>query len=300
MNIFIIHSGQDLEAVSDIKSHIETTIPDDANILVLENGGPFWKHEAKKLIKMAQMVLFIVGENSHNSANITWELKTAMAYNKFIMYYKLNSDYTINTVLHQKDSFSNKPYIYAFDSKCNLDNITNRILAYTQSEYPIFNKTLAELNKEELLEQYKIFLQTSETLVERRQMVNNFYITVNAAIVTVFTVIFSINTNIFIQAFVSLIISVLAIILDYSWMQILDSYGILNSSKMKIISIIEKQLPASLYDNEWTIMSDKLNSKRYISFTNSEKQVPRLLMIFFSVLAIVSIFLITKNYFFPT
>jgi hypothetical protein len=71
-----------------------------------------------------------------------------------------------------------------------------------------------------------------------------------------------------------ILLSIVGIILSVSWVKLLASYGDLNSSKMKIISYIEKQLPASLYDAEWAALSDKLNKRKYVSFTNSEKRVP--------------------------
>lgn len=59
---------------------------------------------------------------------------------------------------------------------------------------------------------------------------------------------------------------------------------------MKIISSIEKYLPASLYDAEWAALSDKLNKKQYVSFTDNEKQIPRIFIIIygaiFTVLAV--------------
>ncbi len=61
-------------------------------------------------------------------------------------------------------------------------------------------------------------------------------------------------------------------------MKILEAYGILNASKMKIVSLIERKLPLSLYDQEWVIMSDKLNSRKYVSFTDSEKRIPKMFL----------------------
>ncbi len=53
-----------------------------------------------------------------------------------------------------------------------------------------------------------------------------------------------------------------------------SDYGNLNSSKMKIISSIENKLPLSLYNAEWEALSDKLNKKKYVSFTKSEQVIP--------------------------
>lgn len=116
------------------------------------------------------------------------------------------------------------------------------IMRYDSGDYGLFNGSPSELNQDIILEQYKLFLQTSEDLVSRRQNVNSFYISISSASVAVMG----------------------------------GGYGNLNSSKMKIISNIEKQLPLSLFDTEWAALSDELNRKKYVSFTESEQMIPRL------------------------
>ena len=53
---------------------------------------------------------------------------------------------------------------------------------------------------------------------------------------------------------------------------------------MKIISSIEKQLPANLYDAEWAALSDILNKKKYVSFTANEKRIPTLFLMVYTVI----------------
>lgn len=69
----------------------------------------------------------------------------------------------------------------------------------------------------------------------------------------------------------------------------MNAYGILNGSKMKVISIIEHNLPVRLYDAEWDVMSDKLNSKKYVSFTDSEKKTPKAFIALYILLIIITI-----------
>ena len=83
---------------------------------------------------------------------------------------------------------------------------------------------------------------------------------------------------------VGLLFAAVGVVLSLSWIRLLASYGNLNSSKMRIISSIERQLPASLYDAEWAAMSDRLNKKRYVSFTESEKNIPRLFIVLYAVI----------------
>ena len=145
------------------------------------------------------------------------------------------------------------------------------------------------IDKSILLEQYKVFLQTSEDLVSRRQNVNNFYISINSALMAAFGIIWALNILPIYKFFTGILLSIVGIILSISWIKLLASYGDLNSSKMKIISYIEKQLPASLYDAEWAALSDKLNKRKYVSFTNSEKKVPLLFIIVYICVSICGI-----------
>lgn len=173
-----------------------------------------------------------------------------------------------------------------------MEEVANIVSRYDNGEYDIFNSEFSQLNTTELLEQYRLFLDTSERLVERRQAVNNFYLSANTAIFSVVALIISLmdkNENKFLGvillAFV--LLCLVGIVLGISWISILDSYGTLNSSKMKIISIIEKRLPISLFDSEWQVMSDKLNSRRYVSFTDSEKRLPKLFIALYILLILV-------------
>ena len=142
--------------------------------------------------------------------------------------------------------------------------------------------------------QYKLFLATSESVVSRRQSTNNFYITVNSALLAFYGIIAALDVEMYIKAIMGAIFSVIGVILCLSWIRIITSYGDLNGSKMKIISLVEKKLPISLYDAEWAALSDKLNKKKYVPFSYSEKITPKLFasiyVILFVMLLVVFVF----------
>ena len=287
MNIFIVHSGSDADIVEKTAIQLEKIEP-RANILMLKNGGAFWKIEASNLIKKAQMVLFIVGKNSHMSKNIDWELKKSIRFNKMILYYLLESDNKLNSCLFGIDKFSQKRTILA-DQAETLFDIADRIKRYENSEYKIFNNDIASINRAELLEQYKIFLETSESLIARRQTVNSFYVSANTALITIMSGLITVLGGTKERIILFILTGIVGIVLSISWNRILSAYGTLNGSKMKVISMIEHELPAALYDTEWNVMSDKLNSKKYISFTDSEKKAPKAFIILYIVLIVAAI-----------
>lgn len=286
MNLFVIHSGADREIVSEKLSELKRNTF-ALNPLMLENGGPFWKADAAAKIKKAQMVLFFVGENSHTSPYIAWELKQAQKDDKPVFTVLLKECNIRHDALKYCDAFSGENKYY--DKLKTLEEVSQIINSYENGDYHIFNQPLEQIDKSLLLEQYKTFLQTSEDLVSRRQNVNNFYISINSAIIAIFSALFAFELTGQIRSLIGVIFSVVGIVLSIAWIKMLVAYGNLNSSKMKIISSIEKQLPASLYDAEWAALSDKLNKKRYVSFTDNEKQVPIIFIAIYGAILLVLI-----------
>ena len=287
MNIYVVHSGSDKDKVLETITQLENLEP-HANILMLKNGGILWKIEARHLLNKAQMVLFIVGKNSHASKNIDWELKSAIRLNKLILFYKLEDGNKLNDCLFGLDRFSGKETLLA-EKADTVDAIARRISKYENSEYLIFNNVIEKIDRTELLEQYKVFLETSESLIARRQTVNSFYVSANTALITITGGLIAVFRETSERAILFVLISIVGIVLSVSWIRILSAYGILNGSKMKVISMIERELPASLYDTEWKVMSDRLNSKKYISFTESEKKAPKAFIVLYALIIIAAV-----------
>lgn len=281
MNLFVIHSGADADVVAKKLSELKRNTF-SLNPLMLENGGPLWKLDAAGKIKKAQMVVFFVGENSHKSPYIAWELKRAQKYDKPICTVLLKEGNARHDALKYRDGFSGELKYY--DKLRTLEEVQELINSYENGDYHIFNQPLESIDKTLLLEQYKTFLQTSEDLVSRRQSVNNFYISINSAIVAIFSALCALDFTSDLRMLAGMIFSLVGIVLSVAWIRMLVAYGNLNASKMKIISGIEKQLPASLYDAEWAALSDKLNKKRYVSFTDNEKQIPLIFIVIYSVI----------------
>lgn len=99
MKVFIIHSGKDREEVEAIIENKLKKQLDNIEILILNYIFIFWKFIAKKKIKQSDLVLFFVGETSHESKNIDWEIKTALELKKDIYIFKLNDNNKLNSML---------------------------------------------------------------------------------------------------------------------------------------------------------------------------------------------------------
>ena len=291
VNVFVIHSGKDYEYVKNVVEPYLTGKKEadgspgngrsSANILTLESGKPgSWKREAKRKIRMSQVVLFVLGDDTSKESKaktMGWEVAQAVKYNKQLMIVD-SGHHELPFYLYHPDRFTKQ--IHPVASIQSIEEVKKRIDDYDSGYYDIFSEAYTNMDdeekysrKDELFDQYKLFLQTSEDLVARRQNVNSFYISVNSALVALIGVVMSLvdmPSKLYVMAFMC----VTGIILDMSWINMLDAYGTLNGAKMKVIHLMEEQLPVALYDAEWKVMSDKLNNKRYVSFTNSEKRIP--------------------------
>jgi hypothetical protein len=307
INVFVVHSGKDYTMVKEVIEPFllasegdENSFLPSCNILTLESGVDYnWKKDAAKKIKMSHAIIVVVGDDANQpskAGTMGWEVARAAKFNKLIMIYNPKNN-PIPDYLMIADRFTKQKRVVA--PQMSLEEIKQRIEDYVNGNYPIFSPEYAELSTEnkllrkgELIDQYKMFQKTSEDLVARRQNVNSFYLTVNSVLTALVGVVLGVvggSTKLIVVAFMC----VAGMILDISWINILGAYGTLNAAKLKVIRILEEQLPVTLYDAEWMIMSDKLNNKKYVSFTDSEKRIPKLFMALYAlILAGISIFFI--------
>lgn len=142
--------------------------------------------------------------------------------------------------------------------------------------------------QDHLLSQYRLYVGSAEKISDRRQRTNDFFLTLNSAILAFlgYSVVqsegrFNLMT----------IFSLAGIVICYFWYRIIRSYKNINSGKFKVIHIIEKKLPLALYDTEWTALDRGENPKTYLPFTHIEIKVPWAFIILYFLLILVRIIL---------
>ncbi|MCK4796202.1 MAG: hypothetical protein KAT05_02405 [Spirochaetes bacterium] len=143
-----------------------------------------------------------------------------------------------------------------------------------------------EKYNEHLLEQYKLYIEMADKVSERRQSANNYFLTVNSLLVSLFGVIsgfgIDIEQNIwwYFIPFAGLLVSI-------TWVTLIRSYRQLNSGKFKVIHKLESQLPAALYYTEWKILEEG-RGKQYLPFTHVEQFVPLIFALLYILLMIIA------------
>lgn len=137
-----------------------------------------------------------------------------------------------------------------------------------------------------LFEQYKMYVESAEKISDRRQNANNYFITINTAIITLLGLSFQIDF--FEKLFWARgLLALLGIIIAIIFWFLLHSYKQLNSGKFKVIHAIEKELPLALYDYEWEVLGKGENKKLYFPFSHIELYIPWVFGILYLVLGLV-------------
>lgn len=308
MKYFIIHSGKDWDdEVQPLLNSWLKLSENNLKFIVLNGAQTDWISDATAKIRQAEKVIYVVGEKSSESPNIATEISVALREKKTIYIYKLKEHYRLNQILEnylsndriKEDGEVEGEHIFYKNNMIKILDKDSMIKTLKNDAMEILQDLPSSCFKDskKLLEQYKIYVKTSEDLVKRKQNVNSFYVTLNSIILSaIITIICAMDSfpklgHVNVSSIISIFSSVIGLVICYSWLSLLDSYSILNSSKMKVIIYIEKYLAVNLYDTEWSFVTKKLGEKKYKSFTKKEKSVAYIFGILYVSIIIASIIL---------
>jgi hypothetical protein len=142
-----------------------------------------------------------------------------------------------------------------------------------------------ERYQDHLLEQYKLFVETSQHTSDKRQNANNYLLTLCSTLVTLFVAFLST----FGHHRLNVLIPVAGIFVCFIWWSMVNSYKALNTAKFKVIHEMEEQLPVALFDYEWHVCGKGKDREKYIPLTHLERMVPWMFGGLFVVLALYSL-----------
>lgn len=149
-----------------------------------------------------------------------------------------------------------------------------------------------KLQKEHLLEQYKIYVEMADRISARRNLANVFFLTLHTAFFA--AIGFSIEKIELINPKWLILFPIIGLLIFcWVWRKLIKSYRSLNSAKYKVIGELEKELPRSPYwEMEWKELGEGKDPKKYVPLTATENWVP--LIIGFLYLCLAGYILITQ------
>ncbi len=159
-------------------------------------------------------------------------------------------------------------------------------MSYKESPCNLFNTSEEQyggLYKAHIIEQYKLYVEMMDRISQRRMTSNTLFITINSALLTLFS-LFKLTVSNW-----GVLTSVVGIIITLSWYSIINSYKQLNTGKFEVIHELEACLPLSLYQYEWKILEEGKNEEKYLPLSHIERYVPIAYGIIYFVILIISL-----------
>ena len=136
----------------------------------------------------------------------------------------------------------------------------------------------------DLLEQYKLYVQSAENVSSRRVTSNRYLLTINAALVA----LYGLQSANFGQGYWTLLIPVIGVPVALLWYLIIKSHADLNRIKFDVIHEFEQHLPAAMYRHEWRL-AEEGQGTAYRAVTKIERWIPILFAGLHVVLAVLVI-----------
>lgn len=125
-----------------------------------------------------------------------------------------------------------------------------------------------------LIEQYKVYVEMADRISQRRGATNTFFLTFNTAIVAALAGFYE-----HVPSHISLAFYLAAGVMAITWAILLRSYRNINTAKFQVIGELEKRLPAqTFYAAEWKALGEGKEYKKYIPLSLIETSVPIVFM----------------------
>ena len=157
------------------------------------------------------------------------------------------------------------------------DSDKTKLFNYTRDSYGDSFTT-------DLLEQYKLYVQSAENVSARRLASTRYLLTLNTALIALYGFLLA-NLD---QGYWSLPIPVIGILVSLLWYLIIKSHADLNEVKFKVIHEMEGHLPVAMYAYEWKLAGEG-KGKAYRAVTKIERWIPFLFVGLHAILLVVMI-----------
>lgn len=248
MQVFLIHRSSSKKDALRLLKSISAKGKIVLKPLILDSFHcELWKSAALLGISESEAVVVFDYSACQQSENASWEIDKAKELDRPLIL--LNSN-NLDDCEHQKlfDLYHHKE---EFDSLFKKDGKDTETL-------------------------YKMMVDSSEQLIQRRQTVNAFFITAIGSLLAIAGAWVQFGTiKSHIISFISMVaFGIIGLFLCNSWRNLIDNYGKLNTAKYRVILKLEQSLSAQIFSAEWAALGKGLRPQKYQSFTATENKVP--------------------------
>jgi len=258
MKLFVIHRFKDRRRARLLLKKCGQEMAAKLDLIFLDSTGcEGWKDQAIEAISKAEAVIVYNRKSCEESENARWEIQKAIEGTLPLPVVDINPDDTPAVVCSKL-----KP-LYDLEEE--------------------FSKCFRLKDGSSTLDFYKLMIDSSESLIQRRQKTNAFFITAIGSLLAIAGLMAKSGALHSGSIWLLYGFSVVGLLLCHSWRNLIDNYGKLNKAKFDVILRLEQDLDAQIFAAEWISLGKGLRPSKYRSFTSTERNVP----LYFAVLIIV-------------
>ena len=158
---------------------------------------------------------------------------------------------------------------------------TPQLLALEKEQY-------GDEHKEHLFEQYKLLVASADNISDRRTRANNYLLTVNSALLTLYGISLSFSQNIVWE----LAVPISGVLICITWVTLIKSYRDINTIKFQVIHEYEEKLPSAPFSYEWHLAEEGKGSA-YTPISHLEPVIPWVFGIFYFSLGVYALIQVT-------
>jgi len=247
MKLFVIHRFKDKKQAKQLLKRSGTKMATKFDLVFLDSANcNDWKTQAIEAISRSEAIIVYDRKSCEASENAQWEINKAKE--------------------------SNLPIIDISPSETPATVCTKLRPYYDLKEE--FDECFKKKDGDSTLDLYKLMIESSENLIQRRQKTNAFFITVIGSLLTIAGLMVKTGALRADTIWLFYAFSIVGLLLCNSWRNLIDNYGKLNKAKFDVILRIEQDLDAQIFAAEWISLGKGLRPSKYRPFTSTEKNVP--------------------------
>ena len=156
------------------------------------------------------------------------------------------------------------------------------------------NKSSDNISSSDVIDLYKIYLESIDKTADRRQNANSFFLTINTGLLAIIGFLFQKDVATELKP-LYLLLPIAGILAGFFWLKLVISYRQLNKGKFTILNMIEEILPLAVYKAEWIELGEGKDKKKYHQVTFLERSISILFILLYSTLLIYFSFLFLKD-----
>lgn len=138
--------------------------------------------------------------------------------------------------------------------------------------------------KADLFEQYRLYVASADKISERRVSANNYLLTVNVFLVTLYGLLAASQY----RSYWTTLVPIAGVLVSLTWYRIITSYRNLNAVKFKVIHELEQQMPAAPYEYEWQI-AEEGRGKAYHPLSHLERWIPIIFVVLYVLVTFINV-----------